>query len=244
MNHSSHTQSDRPAVSDPAEPIDAWHRSLIGELRMREVPGTRIGDVLAEIEAHCADSHQAPAEAFGDPVEYAASIAGPSSPARRPWLARICLALRFGLMFSGILTTLSATRGLSSGESAVVTAGELLSLTLGTLAIPIMTDDPRRLASWRTGMAIMVPALSGMILPQVLWRHEVWHAPAGWLLGYGLAAVVASCVPTRPSRLRDRIIDPRTGRDRLPVTSRTLALLVGLPAITVGLSIAAILMLR
>ena len=33
--------------------IDAWHDKLVLELRLREVPGARIGDVLAEVDTHC-----------------------------------------------------------------------------------------------------------------------------------------------------------------------------------------------
>jgi PadR family transcriptional regulator PadR len=49
--------------------------------------GRRIGEVLAEVEAHCADSGQSPAEAFGDPEAYAAEVTpGWQPPRARSWL--------------------------------------------------------------------------------------------------------------------------------------------------------------
>lgn len=46
------------------------------ELRLLDVPGDRIGQIMAEVEAHVADSGESPAEAFGPPREYAAELAG------------------------------------------------------------------------------------------------------------------------------------------------------------------------
>jgi hypothetical protein len=60
-----------------------WHDTFITELRLREIPGDRIGEVLAEIDTHCADSGQTPAEAFGDPIVYAASVIAASAPVRK-----------------------------------------------------------------------------------------------------------------------------------------------------------------
>ncbi|GAB3547859.1 fumarate reductase subunit D [Actinopolyspora lacussalsi] len=54
---------------------EKYRNELLFALRMREVPGARIGDVLAEVETHVAETGQDPVEAFGTPGEYAARVA-------------------------------------------------------------------------------------------------------------------------------------------------------------------------
>lgn len=51
-----------------------WLDALIIELRLRDVSGTGIGDVLATVKEFVADSGESPQEAFGSPAEYAASL--------------------------------------------------------------------------------------------------------------------------------------------------------------------------
>lgn len=50
------------------------------------MPGALIGDLLAEVDAHCADSGEDPQHAFGDPAGYARAVAGQARPTL-PWLA-------------------------------------------------------------------------------------------------------------------------------------------------------------
>lgn len=59
----------RPA----ATPLTAYRESLILALRLRDVPGDRIGEIVAEVESHVTDTGEDPTEAFGAPGAYAAS---------------------------------------------------------------------------------------------------------------------------------------------------------------------------
>lgn len=68
----------------------SYETRLVLALRHRDVPGTRIGEVLAEVQSHLADSGESVTEAFGSPEDYAARVAAstperatPTSPA---WL--------------------------------------------------------------------------------------------------------------------------------------------------------------
>lgn len=54
---------------------DAYREELLLALRMRDVPGSRIGEVLAETDSHLADSGEDPIEAFGPAKAYAAQVA-------------------------------------------------------------------------------------------------------------------------------------------------------------------------
>src|SRR5690606_1661950 len=67
---------DRPFVKEHQE----WCDDFVVELRLRDVPGTVIGDHLAEVETHCGESGETPREAFGEPVEYARHLAEESDP--------------------------------------------------------------------------------------------------------------------------------------------------------------------
>ncbi len=51
-----------------------WAEAVLLELRLRGVPGARIGEVLAEVEAHCVESGEDARSAFGDPEVYARSL--------------------------------------------------------------------------------------------------------------------------------------------------------------------------
>ncbi|MGY1826789.1 MULTISPECIES: HAAS signaling domain-containing protein [unclassified Blastococcus] len=53
----------------------AWCDDLLLRLRLRDVPGTRIGEVLAEVQSHVAETGEHPREAFGSPKQYADEVA-------------------------------------------------------------------------------------------------------------------------------------------------------------------------
>ncbi|MEU6130281.1 hypothetical protein ABZ805_14010 [Saccharopolyspora sp. NPDC047091] len=62
-----------------------YRDELLIALRGHEISGARVGDVLAEVEAHLAESGEDPVEAFGTPREYAAHVAAQleGDPAKR-----------------------------------------------------------------------------------------------------------------------------------------------------------------
>lgn len=95
---------------------------LLMALRLQEVPGDRIGDVLAEVEAHTAETGEDPLEAFGPAKAYAREIAVASGlPVRRPWsLDRRTLLVSLGI---GVLSFLSASL-LAGGVTTFVGTGE------------------------------------------------------------------------------------------------------------------------
>lgn len=56
-----------------------WLDEMIIELRLREVKGPAIGDAVAAIETHCAESGESATEVFGDPRSYARALDFPAS---------------------------------------------------------------------------------------------------------------------------------------------------------------------
>lgn len=51
-----------------------WLDNFTLELRLQNVSGQDVGDALAHVESYCADSGETPAEAFGDPGQYAQEL--------------------------------------------------------------------------------------------------------------------------------------------------------------------------
>lgn len=63
--------TQQPALNDPAAYID----ELVLQLRLLDVPGARIGHILAETESHLAESGEDPVRTFGPPHDYARELA-------------------------------------------------------------------------------------------------------------------------------------------------------------------------
>ncbi|KAA9110732.1 HAAS signaling domain-containing protein [Microbacterium rhizomatis] len=66
--------------------VEKYTQQLMLALRLRDVPGEVIGDAIAQVESHIAETGEDPVAAFGPAREYAASFGGETAPARRwPW---------------------------------------------------------------------------------------------------------------------------------------------------------------
>src|SRR5699024_8767497 len=95
-------------------PPEKYQRSLLVELHRRDVPGPRIGDILAEVDSHVAETGETPNDAFGPPKKYAATIAGQRLQRGNRTLRIILLAVS-GAATGFLLAT--AIAGLVAGES-------------------------------------------------------------------------------------------------------------------------------
>lgn len=58
-------------TAQPLEHWPKWRDSLVYHLRMKEIPGDRIGDILLEVDTHLQESGETPEVAFGDAKSYA-----------------------------------------------------------------------------------------------------------------------------------------------------------------------------
>lgn len=54
--------------------VKKYTRQLIFGLRLRDIPGDVIGDALAQVESHVANTGEDPVAAFGPAREYAATF--------------------------------------------------------------------------------------------------------------------------------------------------------------------------
>lgn len=216
------TRTPDPAALAPhVEP--SWLDAFVLALRVHGVPGTLIGDALAEVESHCAEAGEPAAEAFGDPVAYAQSLElAPDE--------NLESEIRWGGVWSGLqLVALfavpAAVRGLVRGEPVNVTGGMLLTvvLMLGIVALlGVRSTWAMRTVVERPGLAsiILGASLTAVVLPSVLWRTVVVSLPVvPVLVVAALLLVVGTTRSVRTLGAPDDIIgpsDPRSARLRLP----------------------------
>ncbi|OMQ16027.1 hypothetical protein A7K94_0205335 [Modestobacter sp. VKM Ac-2676] len=110
-------------VSNDTE--QSWRDDLLLRLRMRDVPGARIGEVLAEVQSHVAETGEHPREAFGPPKEYADRVADAiGAPPSQGWRDAV-----HGVSWRDWVTTLVI------GISSFLLADALFGLGAGGTAV-------------------------------------------------------------------------------------------------------------
>jgi hypothetical protein len=107
--------------------------NLILALQLRGVPGEKIGQVVAEVEAHVAESGEDPGDAFGKPSDYARTWAR-DTPRPVHWSERVRNALGVaacaaGGWFLGIGVIRTFT------DETVLGQHPLLSVALGVILL-------------------------------------------------------------------------------------------------------------
>lgn len=102
-----------------------WVDDFILEARLRDLPGAVIGDALAEVDAHVAESGEDAAATFGDAKKYAVSLAAAERPSPQSAAVAVLPAV---IQTLGMFITLWAVQGQADGGPAVITIGSLLTL--------------------------------------------------------------------------------------------------------------------
>lgn len=154
----------------------SYRDQLIMALRVRDVPGDRIGEIVAEVDSHVAENGEEPAEAFGPARDYAEQF---PAPRRALWTARTVVAVLLGLV-GGVLLVSSifdlvgdtnrTTFGLASwlvfvGAVGLFTVHWALLLSLrDPLVDPLQSHDPSpALASFVVGALVRVAIVVAVI---------------------------------------------------------------------------------
>lgn len=113
---------------------DAYRDELLLALRLRDVPGPRIAEVLAEIDSHVAESGEDPTEAFGPPREYANQVVdtfrGGTGSDWRIGAVLSSLPIALGAGLGGYLLA-SGLWGLASGRPGVLGMSALMTTLAG-----------------------------------------------------------------------------------------------------------------
>lgn len=131
--------------------IRSYTDRLTWELRMRGVAGEIIGDALAQVESHCAESGEDPRAAFGPARVYAQSFA-PAGPARNRWIGYI-LNVMAGVAIGALIGV--GVRGMISGEdvlgrlnaSLVTVLASIIFIAYGVTLVAVFRHrirDPRK----------------------------------------------------------------------------------------------------
>lgn len=196
--------------------LDSWREGFVLELRSRDVSGARIGDALAEVDSHCAETGQDPEAGFGDPVTYAAALAE-SLPAddRIAAVAPAALVASGLAIFLGVVLLLAGLGGVVEGHDAGYSYGALVGLGLtGALSVVIVANLSRLLRPARR-VALGALLVAGFLLPIIaglMSPATVITVPAWPCAGVGLVLVsVGGGILSRGGS--DLVVDPRTGSE-------------------------------
>jgi hypothetical protein len=159
-------------------------------LRLLDVPGERIGQILAEVETHVADTGLDSVDAFGEPGEYAATYAvAANSPiaqgGSRHWLRDLGIA--------GVSATAcgAATLGAFHLTGSVELTARLLGTWLVTVGIVLVVV--------RLILGLFAGHTAGSVKPRTLPSR---YAVFGWLAmmaGPAMVVLVQLLVPTSPT---------------------------------------------
>lgn len=111
--------------------VKNYKRQLIFALRLRDVPGEVIGEALAQVESHIADTGEDPVVAFGPARDYAATFGGPDGPVRR-WPSYVINWL-VGSLFGVVL--ILGLSGQARGERLFWGLDPVIAIVVGVLGL-------------------------------------------------------------------------------------------------------------
>lgn len=164
----------------------AWRDKAILELRMKNVPGDKIGEILTEVETHVRESGESPDDAFGNPVAYARERL--ASVEVVPHNRSSMITSVIGGAVGGFVLAHSAWQ-LGAGQPVLGGIPAWIGLLVGVAALalvfrrfePDLITDPRTghprtghpLDSMRSNWVILVATFGGAAVVLVL---------AGWFL--------------------------------------------------------------
>ncbi|MEO7587325.1 MAG: hypothetical protein ABIS84_04780 [Arachnia sp.] len=185
-----------------APSVDAtWRDDFVMELRLQGVTGRAIADALVEVEAHCGESGTSARDAFGSAVAYAKALELPDAS---PWtgrqLARTWVQLL--LVTGGAWLILEGGIAQVLGTAAQINLASVVSALATVIAMALVFAFGERLLRFvvehvvlaGAGFALVLAALVALGLP---FRGVVLGSlPAAWVLGGGVAALVAFAVYT------------------------------------------------
>lgn len=182
---------------------DDWDREFLLLLRLRGIDGVRIGEALAEVEAHCARSGHTPREAFGDPVGYASSLRV-LSPRTTPWTKTVILPVL--VLVVGVNLALGAL--LKWTDGVAITLGLIASLVVFVVFVAMLiTWLSTVLRSRAAYVAWFGAGFALMVVPPLFFRHPLITVHPLIALSLGLLFVGLGLLAVRQIP-PDPIVDP------------------------------------
>ncbi|WP_069385279.1 hypothetical protein [Cellulosimicrobium cellulans] len=189
-----------------------WAEAVLLELRIQGVAGDQIGEVLGEVDSHCAESGEDAQEAFGDPVEYARSLGLPPSPGQGP-AAIVGSVLPTLVQLVGMLLTLWSVPALAEGAAVEVTVGQALAAVAVVAAVLLLVwrPEPALRALVRhpvLGTLGFGAASAALVVPLVLLRGALVTLPAALSCVVGVVLLVAGVLVELARTRRPDDADP------------------------------------
>lgn len=133
-----------------------YSRDLLLHLAGRDVSASRIGDIVAEVESHVADTGEDPTDAFGTPKEYAEAVAPRADTARKRRGARALQGLCGGI--TGMMLSVSVTQLIQQDDTAFgmpTWVALLIGIAAAVATVVVTTGKGRgRIRDPRTGKAL------------------------------------------------------------------------------------------
>lgn len=155
-----------------------YGQSLIMALRLKDVPGDQIGQLVAEVRSHVADSGEDPTEAFGSARDYAARLT--AGRPREPWwhlaVVAVSAAIAGWLIAQGIFDLLQQEKTLGLSGWASLALGLVIAIPGGVrlnrrstrvrdpLSGADMVSTPRWAIAVTFGLPLAVIAITWVIL--------------------------------------------------------------------------------
>lgn len=176
-----------------------WVEQFVVQLRLRDVPGARIGAHLAELEAHCADSGQRVSEAFGDPESYAREVAAVPHASMRTPVDRVREHLGVLLGLVGLILVPLGVGVWRSEGGVEVSWGALVSAAIVIAAGCALVLGVDRLLPWIVRhpwwSALIGMSLVPLTVAVLLALPQPAFAPAaGPLLAIGVVSLLAGLI--------------------------------------------------
>jgi len=214
-----------------------WAEEMMICLRVREVSGARIGEILAEADAHCEQAGAPASQVFGPAGDYAASLDFPGQQRSKERVTPSTLAgLAASLVGAGVTTW--AGTALIEGQRVQIRVAEVLVtvlvLTLAWVAYRRL-DWILRHIGWASAAFGLQLAAS---LALFLWGGPMLaHVPAGLTFAAGLVLLLGPALAQTPRALTaapDDVVRPEAHRRR---SARAIALATAwfLPVIILGM---------
>jgi hypothetical protein len=178
--------------------LETYRSRLLLALRLRDVPGPRIAEALAEVDSHVADTGEDPTEAFGSPADYARRLHGALDPDAVTGLRGFLRGLTWGhlviavlsLTGAGLLT--NAVGALGSGAARTLGLPTPLALVLGVTLLSRMVALVVRAGRQERDPVLDPRTGADMVPPQPRWATAL-------TFGYPVVMLVAVFVLGRTS---------------------------------------------
>lgn len=190
-----------------------WVEAFVLEQRLLGVPGDRIGDALAVVESHVAESGESAQEAFGDPKVYASETAvpGPATDLASSFVTGVALGLL------GMLVTLAGVHPWLAGEGRLeITVGWLVMLALVLAAAAVFvktTETVLRLVVSRMWLAAGLAAayFAVVVVLVVSLDRTVAEVPVQVAVAVGVALLAVGTALELREVFRGGVEDPVVG---------------------------------